>query len=77
MSPNAGGGCGFQASANEPRNTGAQINFGDLTPYLTYPDDKLGQRENNWTIEMRRTRNLSQVLKVGGYKEMSSFVADQ
>jgi hypothetical protein len=38
MSPNAGeGGCGCGASANEYSCAhGAQINFGDLTPYLTY-----------------------------------------
>jgi hypothetical protein len=38
MSPNAGGGgvagTGFQPEAE--LFTGAQINFGDLTPYLTY-----------------------------------------
>ncbi len=35
MSPNAGGGGG--ASANEYSYAhGAQINFGDLTPYFTY-----------------------------------------
>ncbi len=39
MSPNAGGeSCGVSLSANEYRQlyTGAQINFGDLTPFLTY-----------------------------------------
>ncbi len=37
MSPNAGGGGGCGVSANEDSFTqGAQINFGDLTPYLTY-----------------------------------------
>ncbi len=36
MSPNAGGG-GCGVSANEYSFAhGAQINFGDLTPYLTY-----------------------------------------
>jgi hypothetical protein len=42
MSPNPGGGeGGFGVSANEnscaSRDHGAQINFGDLTPFLTYP----------------------------------------
>ncbi len=39
MSPNAGGrgGGGFGVPANEYSWAhGAQINFGDLTPYLTY-----------------------------------------
>ncbi len=37
MSPNAGGSAGSQLSANEYSCAhGAQINFGDLTPYLTY-----------------------------------------
>jgi hypothetical protein len=38
LSPNAGGGGSFGVSANEYVCTqeGAQINFGDLTPYLTY-----------------------------------------
>jgi hypothetical protein len=35
MSPNAGGGGSYGVSANEYSRT-AQINFGDLTPYLTY-----------------------------------------
>jgi hypothetical protein len=37
MSPNAGGGGRCGISANEYSCAhGAQINFGDLTPYLTY-----------------------------------------
>ncbi len=37
MSPNAGGGGGWGVSANEHSFVhGAQINCGDLTPYLTY-----------------------------------------
>jgi hypothetical protein len=43
MSPNAGGGDG-EVSANEyscTLYTGAQINFGDLTPYLTYGASEL------------------------------------
>ncbi len=37
MSPNARGGGGFGVSANEYSCAhGAQINFGDLTSYLTY-----------------------------------------
>jgi hypothetical protein len=37
MSPNAGGGGGVRVSAIEYSCArGAQINFGDLTPYLTY-----------------------------------------
>jgi hypothetical protein len=37
MSANAGGGGSCGVSANEYKlYTGAQINFGDLTPYLTY-----------------------------------------
>jgi hypothetical protein len=37
MSPNVGGGGGCGVSANENICAhGAQINFGDLTPYLTY-----------------------------------------
>ncbi len=37
MSPNAGGGGGCGVSANDYSCAhGAQINFGDLTPYLTY-----------------------------------------
>jgi hypothetical protein len=37
MSPNAGEGWSCGLSANENSCThGAQINFGDLTPYLTY-----------------------------------------
>jgi hypothetical protein len=36
MSPNeGGGGCGVSANENICAH-GAQINFGDLTPYLTY-----------------------------------------
>jgi hypothetical protein len=36
MSPNAGGGGDCEVSANEYSCAqGAQINFGDLTPYLT------------------------------------------
>jgi hypothetical protein len=36
MSPNAGEGvCGVSANENSCTH-GAQINFGDLTPYLTY-----------------------------------------
>jgi hypothetical protein len=37
MSPNAGEGgkCGVSANENSQLYTGAQINFGDLTPYLT------------------------------------------
>jgi hypothetical protein len=37
MSPNAGneGLCGVLANENSCTCTGAQINFGDLTPYLT------------------------------------------
>jgi hypothetical protein len=39
MSPNAGGGKGGG-------HTGAQINFGDLTPYLTYgAEPVIGQRK--------------------------------
>jgi hypothetical protein len=51
MSPNAGGGVGCGASANEYSCThvyscmhGAQINIGDLTPYLIY-DLSLSYRE--------------------------------
>jgi hypothetical protein len=38
MSPNAVGGGGVSGSQpmSTQLNTGAQINFGDLTPYLTY-----------------------------------------
>jgi hypothetical protein len=38
MSPNAGGGCGVSANENSCAHhvTWSQINFGDLTPYLTY-----------------------------------------
>jgi hypothetical protein len=37
MSPNAGGGGSYGVSANEYSYApGAQINFGDLTPFLTY-----------------------------------------
>jgi len=35
MSPNAGGGCGVSANKYSCAH-GAQINFGDLSPYLTY-----------------------------------------
>jgi hypothetical protein len=35
MSPNAGGCCGVSANEYSCAH-GAQINFGDLTPYLTY-----------------------------------------
>jgi hypothetical protein len=45
MSPNAGGGGG--AAGSQPLSTalhmhGAQINFGDLTPYLTYGRNSIG-----------------------------------
>jgi hypothetical protein len=33
-----GGRC--EVSANEYRYTGAQMNFGDITPYLTYENDE-------------------------------------
>jgi hypothetical protein len=38
MSPNAGGGgsCGVSANEYLQLYTGAQINYGDLTPNLTY-----------------------------------------
>ncbi len=46
MSPNAGGwegGGGCEVSVNEYSFThGAQINFGDLTPFLTYGVKLLG-----------------------------------
>ncbi len=42
MSPNGGGGWGYGVSTNDySRTHGAQINLGDLTPYLTdVPVDK-------------------------------------
>jgi hypothetical protein len=42
MSPNAGGGGGLQVLSQIVQlYTGAQINFGDLTPYLTYARNRL------------------------------------
>ncbi len=43
MSQNVGGGEGSGVSANEYSctYTGAQINFGDLTPYLSYAKSSL------------------------------------
>jgi hypothetical protein len=48
MSPNAGGGggCGFLANEYSCAH-GAQINFGDLTPYLTY-DFFFYVRDEGW-----------------------------
>jgi hypothetical protein len=49
MSPNAGGGEGRVAGYSQwvQLYTGAQINFGDLTPYLTYA---LGEPDSFWAI---------------------------
>jgi hypothetical protein len=46
MSPNAegGGGAGCGLSVNEYScSYGAQINFGDLTPYLIYGNSQVGE----------------------------------
>ncbi len=49
MIPNAGGGRGLRGSANEYSCAhGAQINFGDLTPYLTY--GRMCELEYTWCL---------------------------
>ncbi len=48
-----GGGCGVSANENSCTH-GAQINFGDLNPYLTYDC----QSSNNNSFRFRLSRNL-------------------
>jgi hypothetical protein len=47
-----GGVCGVSASEYSCAN-GAQINFGDLTPYLTYDQKEGGGTKNNEYLVMK------------------------
>ncbi len=57
MSPNAGGGGGCRVSANEYScmYTGAHINFGDLTPYLTYAHGQNPVTRKNLNVSSRKS----------------------
>jgi hypothetical protein len=50
MSPNAEGGVAWCLSQLVQLYTGDQINFGDLTPYLTYATDNLRQFQKEQTL---------------------------
>jgi hypothetical protein len=64
--PKCGGGGGCGVSANEYRYgtavyTGAQINFGDLTPYLTYG---LYPRSHNICVQLPLREGIVSYLKI-------------
>jgi hypothetical protein len=86
MSSNAGreGGCGV--SANEYSCThGAQINLGDLTPYLTYDSQlvvstifihRLFLLDDLWVFDSHLSQRLKSSIYVEDFKTITAFDLD-